>query len=142
MDKSLNERSAQHPSLYQLAADGRSLDFRYTRCSACQRLSFSSNAPGCMHCGAPLDGAERVTQAGGGTLLEFVTLHVALRPGMVAPSIAGDIRLADGIVEEGVIAVDDESRLAHGMALRAIAVPLPTGEHYTCRFVPAEELAA
>lgn len=142
MDTPLNELAAQQPSLYQLAADGHSLDFYFARCGACHLLSFPANAPGCVHCGMPLDGAERVRQAGAGTLLEFVSLHVALRPGLVAPSIAGNIRIADGIVEEGVIAVDDESRLTRGMALRAIAVPLAAGELYNCRFVPAEETAA
>lgn len=141
MDTPLNERTAQHPSLYQLAADGRSLDFYFARCGSCARLSFPANAPGCMHCGASLDDAERITQAGGGTLLEFVTLHVALRPGMTAPSIAGDIRIAEGIVEEGVLNVADESQLAHGMALRAVAAPLPTGEQYICRFVPVDKAA-
>ena len=59
-------------------------------------------------------------------------------PGLAAPSIAGDIRIAPEVVEEGVIGVADESLLAPGMAMRAVAVPLASGEHYGCAFVPAD----
>ena len=127
----------QNPSLYRLSADGRSLDFLFAQCSACNGLSFPANAPGCMHCGAPPAQAEQVARPGGGTLLEYITLHVALVPGMPAPSIAGDIRIADQVVEEGVIAVADEAALRPGMAMQAIAVPLPSGAFYACQFVPA-----
>jgi hypothetical protein len=95
-----------------------------------------------MHCGEPLKGAQRVVRPGGGELLEFVTLHVPLLPGMVAPSIAGDIRIAPGIVEEGVMAVGDETALKHGMAVRAIAEIKPEEGVYACRFVPVTEGAA
>lgn len=130
----------QRPSLYRLAADGRTLDFLFAPCPACQGLTFPANAPGCMHCGHALENVEPTAQPGGGTLLEFVTLHAPLLPGMTVPSIAGDVRIADGVVEEGVIGVADEAQLSPGMALRAIAVPLPSGEHYGCRFVPSEEV--
>lgn len=137
MTPDLASMRPQNPSLYRLAADGRSLDFLFAQCSACGGLSFPANAPGCMHCGAPADQAEPVTRPGGGTLLEYITLHVALAPGMPAPSIAGDIRIADQVVEEGVIAVADEAALHPGMAMQAVAVPLPSGEFYACQFVPA-----
>jgi hypothetical protein len=58
---------------------------------------------------------------------------------MAAPSIAGDIRIAPGIVEEGVVAVANDSLLKHGMVLRAVAEVKPDDGVYTCRFVPAEE---
>lgn len=137
MNQDLTVMQAQNPSLYRLSADGRSLDFLFAQCSACNGLSFPANAPGCMHCGAASDQAEQVARPGGGTLLEYVTLHVALVPGMPVPSIAGDIRIADQVVEEGVIAVADEAVLRPGMALQAIAVPLPSGAFYACQFVPA-----
>ena len=139
MTPDLSTLKPQRPSLYRLAADGHSLDFFFTHCPACQGLSFPANAPGCMHCGHPTDEAMQVVRPGGGTLLEYVTLHVALVPGMQAPSIAGDIRIAEQVVEEGVIAVDDESRLQPGMALRAVAVPLASADTYGCQFVPAQE---
>ena len=139
MNPDLSTLKPQRPSLYRLAVDGHSLDFFFTHCPACQGLSFPAKAPGCMHCGHPTDEAMQVVRPGGGTLLEYVTLHVALVPGMQAPSIAGDIRIAEQVVEEGVIAVDDESRLQPGMALRAVAVPLAATDTYGCQFVPAQE---
>lgn len=74
---------------------------------------------------------------GGGNLLEFATLHVPLVPGMQSPTIAGDIEIAEGVFEEGVIAVTDERQLHPGMRMRAIAVPLGMTDTYACRFVPA-----
>lgn len=132
----------QHPSLYRLGPDGRSLEFLYAQCPACGKLSFPAMVPGCAHCGEPLQGTAPVAHAGGGTLLEFVTLHVPLLPGMDTPRIAADIRIAEGVIEEGVVAVPDESALHVGMALKAVAVPLPAGEVFACRFVPADGGAA
>ena len=128
-----------HPSLYQLAEDGRSLDFFFAHCPACGGLSFPANAPGCMHCGDPLQGAQTLRRPGGGVLLEYVTLYVPLAPGMAVPSIAGDVRIADGIVEEGVIGVEDEASLRPGMVLRAVAEAREALGVYACRFVPAEQ---
>jgi len=135
----LTTLSPQKPSLYRLAADGHTLDFLFAQCPGCKGLTFPANAPGCMHCGQALEHAERIARPGGGTLLEYVTLHAALVPGMTAPRIAGDIRIADKVVEEGVIGVTDEAQLAQGMQLRAVAVPLASGEHYGCQFVPVQE---
>ena len=126
-----------HPTLYQLAEDGHSLDFFFVQCRACSGLSFPANVPGCMHCGDPLEDARKLSRPGGGELLEYVTLHVPLAPGMTSPSIAGDVRIADGIVEEGVIAVDDETTLSPGMPLRAVAEVREAQGVYACRFVPA-----
>lgn len=141
MTQDLTSMKPQRASLYRLAADGRSLDFLFAQCPACDALSFPANAPGCMHCGHPIADVEPVARPGGGTLLEYVTLHVPLIPGMPAPSTAGDIRIAEHVVEEGVIAVADESALHPGMALRAVAVPLASGDSYGCAFVPVQEVA-
>lgn len=138
MTQDLTTLQPLRPTLYRLAADGRSLDFLFAQCPHCQALSFPANAPGCMHCGHPVDASVQVTRPGGGTLLEHVTLHVAMVPGLPTPSIAGDIRIAEQVVEEGVIGVADESFLSPGMAMRAIAVPLASGEHYGCQFVPVD----
>lgn len=132
----LTALSPEQPSLYRLAADGQTLDFIFASCPACEKLTFPADAPGCMHCGSSLESADLVTQPGEGTLLEFVTLHVPLTPGMSAPRIAGDVRIAEDVVEEGVIGCTDESLLSPGMPLRAIAVPLPSGTHFGCRFMP------
>lgn len=131
-----------HPSLYQLAADGTSLDFFFAKCTACGAVNFPANAPGCSHCGDPLTEAIRLTRPGQGELLEFVTIHVPLMQGMNAPAIAGDIRLAEGIVEEGVIAANDESGLRTGMTLKAVAEVREAQGVYACVFVPMEEEAA
>jgi uncharacterized OB-fold protein len=127
-----------HPTLYQLAEDGHSLDFFFVQCRACSGLSFPANVPGCAHCGDPLIDARKVRRPGGGELLEYVTLHVPLAPGMPAPSIAGDVRIADGIVEEGVISVRHETVLHPGMAVRAMADVRAADGVYACRFVPAD----
>lgn len=127
-----------HPTLYELAEDGRSLNFFFVQCSACNELSFPANAPGCMHCGDPLSNATKLTRPGGGELLEYVTLYVPLVPGMAVPSIAGDVRIAKGIIEEGVIAVPDEKVLKPGMALKAVAEIREPEAAYACRFVPAD----
>jgi uncharacterized OB-fold protein len=129
-----------HPTLYRLGADGQSLDFLFVKCPACGRLAFPANAPGCMHCGDALEQAEQIARPGGGILIEAITLHVALVPGMAVPSVVGDIQIADDIVEEGVIGVADELALRPGMTLKAIAVPAASAgsaTHYTCHFVPA-----
>jgi uncharacterized OB-fold protein len=124
------------PTLYQLANDGKSLEFIYASCNSCKRLTFPANAPGCMHCGLSIETAEKLTRKGIGTLMEFVTVHVPLTPDMEVPCIIGDILLEDGIIEEVVISVHDESTLALGMSLKAIASPLQDGSAYTCRFTP------
>lgn len=139
MNVSDTEPRPRHPTLYRLAADGRSLQLLFAQCAGCGRLTFPANAPGCMHCGARLDEAEHVARPGGGTLMEFVTLHVALAPGMPVPAIAGDIRIADGIVEQGVIGVADETGLRPGMALQAVAAFEEDGRTFRCAFVPAGE---
>ena len=130
-----------HPTLYELAEDGHSLDFFFVQCGACGAVSFPANVPGCTHCGDPLVDAQKLSRPGGGELLEYVTLHVPLAPGMAAPSIAGDVRIAGGIVEEGVISVSDETALRHGMALRAIADVREAQGVYACRFVPVDAKA-
>ncbi|HEY5582054.1 MAG TPA: OB-fold domain-containing protein, partial [Rhodoferax sp.] len=79
----------------------------------------------------------QLVRPGRGTLLEYVTIHVPMVPGMPVPCIAGDIRFAEGVIEEGVIAVSDESSLQLGMELKAVATPGPSSEVYTCQFVPA-----
>lgn len=138
MTEDLSNLRPRQPSLYRLAADGRSLDFLFAPCPNCAGLNFPANAPGCRHCGAPLTDVQPVARPGGGVLLEYVTLHAALTPGMSVPRIAGDIRIAEQVVEEGVIAVDDDSTLCPGMPMRAVALPLPSGEFFDCGFVPAE----
>ena len=137
MSTPLTALNPLRPTLYRLAQDGRSLDFIYVQCSACAGITFPANAPGCMHCGDSLEGATQLVRPGRGTLLEFVTIHVPMVPGMSVPCIAADIRFAEGFVEEGVIADFDEASLQLGMELMAVAAPGPSGDVYSCQFVPA-----
>ena len=69
MTPDLTTMKPQRPTLYRLAADGRSLDFLFAPCPASKGLSFPCNAPGCMHCGQPLDAVAPIARPGGGTLL-------------------------------------------------------------------------
>ena len=57
-----------HPTLYQLAQDGTSLDFFFAQCPACGAVNFPANAPGCSHCGAfgPIENSELNTRLIGG----------------------------------------------------------------------------
>ena len=142
MTTDLSHLSPQHPILYRLASDGEALDFLYAQCPACGKLAFPANVPGCGHCGESLTDAEQVARPGRGTLLEYVTLHVPLLPGMEVPRIAADIQLEAGPIEEGVIQGTDEAALRVGMALRAVAVPVPDGEFFVCRFAPVAGDAA
>lgn len=127
----------RHPTLYRLAADGRTLELLFARCAACDGLTFPANAPGCMHCGDSLEHAAHIARPGIGTLLEYITVHVPLAPGMPAPIIAGDIRLAEGMVEEAVITAADEAALHPGMAMIAVANIDEQGRTFSCAFVPA-----
>ncbi|RYF44600.1 MAG: hypothetical protein EOO27_43040 [Comamonadaceae bacterium] len=138
MTTPLSNLLPQHPVLYRLASDGEALDLLYAQCPACGKLAFPANVPGCGHCGASLLDAVQVARPGRGTLMEYVTLHVPLLPGMEVPSIAADILLDAGPIEEGVLESTDEADLRVGMALRAVAVPVPGGELFACRFVPTE----
>ena len=138
MTTELSALSPQHPILYRLASDGEALDFLYAQCPSCGKLAFPANVPGCGHCGDSLKDAAQVARPGHGTLMEYVTLHVPLLPGMEVPRIAADILLEAGPIEEGVIQGTDEAALRVGMALRAVAVPVPGGEFFACRFAPTE----
>lgn len=137
MSKPLTAQKPLRPTLYRLAQNGHSLDFIYVQCSACAGITFPANAPGCMHCGDPLVGATQIVRPGRGTLLEFVTIHVPMVPGMSVPCMAADIRFAEGFVEEGVIADIDEASLQLGMELMAVVAPGPSSDVYGCQFVPA-----
>lgn len=138
MTTSQTPLTSRHPSLYELAEDGHTLHFFFSQCSSCDGLNFPANVPGCIHCGDALGDAARLTRPVTPTLLEYVTLHVPLVPGTEAPSIAGDIELAKGIVEEGVIAVPDEKMIMPGMSLKAVATIRDSDGTYACQFVPAE----
>lgn len=130
---------SEKPNLFALGPDGGSLHFWFARCGACGRLNFPQNAPGCHVCGEALSSAERVSKAGGGTLLEAITIQVPLAQGMKTPLTIGRIRLAEGIVEEGVLEMPGETVPAPGLPLRAVACLSADGQTYGCVFTLAAE---
>lgn len=132
----------RRPSLFILAADGRTLRFRFAPCAACGQLNFPANAPGCQRCGETLAGATPIEQPGIATLREAVGIHLAIAPGIEPPLTIGRFELAPGVVEEGVIRIADANTLQPGIRMQAVAQPLPDGETYGCAFEPVEGEAA
>ncbi|HYP71432.1 MAG TPA: hypothetical protein VEP93_11140 [Variovorax sp.] len=92
-------------------------------CTVCGGTSFPAQVPGCRHCGAPP--AQLRTQACATPvhLLNFVTVHAPLAPGLKVPAVIGEVALAPGLVEEARIDVADESALTLGMALTPVWQP-------------------
>ncbi len=90
------------------------------RCADCDGFSFPANVPGCRHCGAPADRLRAQPCASPLALLNFVTVHAPLAPGLQVPAVIGEVALAPGLVEEARIDVADESVLALGMALEPV----------------------
>lgn len=123
-------------SLYLLEPDG-TLSLRFLRCGRCAELTFPANSYGCAKCGAPADSGELVARPARGVLLEYVTVHAPLVKGMEPPFVVGDVALAPGVVEEVVLAVDDEAALAPGIEVVGLAWPDADGQRYECRFAPA-----
>lgn len=89
------------------------------RCSVCGGTSFPAQVPGCRHCGAAP--AQLRAEACGepARLLNFVTVHAPLAPGLTVPAVIGEVALAPDLVEEALIDVADESGLTLGMPLAA-----------------------
>ena len=87
------------------------------RCSVCGGTSFPAHVPGCRHCGAAPAQLRTEACAASVRLLNFVTVHAPLAPGLKVPAVIGEVALAPGLVEEVRIDVADESALTLGMAL-------------------------
>ena len=102
-----------NPELLQLA-----------HCPACGAYTYPASAPGCRVCGAAADTLHAVPLPGTPVLLNFVTVHAALAPGLPVPCVVGEVALAPGVVEEAFIGVADEAQLAPGQALVAEPVPV------------------
>jgi uncharacterized OB-fold protein len=90
------------------------------RCIACGGTSFPAQVPGCRHCGAPPTQLSAEACATPVYLLNFVTVHSPLAPGLKVPAVIGEVMLAPGLVEEARIDVADESALTLGMALAPV----------------------
>lgn len=86
-------------------------------CTACGGTSFPAQVPGCRHCGAPPAQLRAQACSTPVRLLNFITVHAQLAPGLQVPAVIGEVALAPGLVEEARIDVADDSALTLGMAL-------------------------
>ena len=53
-------------------------------------------------------------------LINFITLHAEIAPGLPVPCVIGELQIAPGVVEEALIDVPDESQLVLGMTMQAV----------------------
>jgi uncharacterized OB-fold protein len=87
-------------------------------CSTCGSYTFPSTSWGCRCCGqAPLAAVPLPQPA---RLINFVTLNAEIVPGLPVPCVIGELEIAPGVVEEGLLDVSDESELALGMTMQAV----------------------
>jgi uncharacterized OB-fold protein len=91
------------------------------RCLICEQLTYPAAAYGCSRCGAARENGEEVLMPARGELLNWVTVFVDLVPGLKAPYVVGEVRIAPGVVEEVVIDVASEADLSVGQQMVAIA---------------------
>ena len=131
----------EKPDLCRLSEDGRTLRLRASRCGACGGLSFPTAPYGCPLCGAAPERVAEEALSGRATLLEFITIHTRVAPGLKPPVVVGEAEIAPGIVEEIQLGVE-EDRLSLGMEVQAVPVEIETeaGPRLAVRFVPAEGL--
>jgi uncharacterized protein len=131
----------EKPDLYRLAPDGRTLRLRGARCRNCDGLSFPVVNYGCPLCGAPPEACNEEELGGEATLLEFITIHGKVAPGVNPPIVVGEAEIASGIVEEIELGVS-EDQLRLGMTIQAVPVEIARGDErvVACRFVPKESL--
>jgi uncharacterized OB-fold protein len=89
------------------------------RCTVCGGTSFPAQVPGCRHCGAATAQLRAEACGASARLINFVTVHSSLAPGLKVPAVIGEVALAPDLVEEALVDVADESVLTLGMALTA-----------------------
>jgi uncharacterized OB-fold protein len=94
-------------------------------CPSCSTYTFPANAWGCRRCGAaPL---QSVPLPQPPKLINFITLHADIVPGLPVPCVIGELEIAPGVVEEALIDVPDESQLALGMTMQAVPLSAEQG---------------
>ncbi|MEC9435544.1 MAG: zinc ribbon domain-containing protein [Pseudomonadota bacterium] len=131
----------EKPDLCALAEDGRTLSLRASRCAACDGLSFPPAPYGCPLCGAAPDRVAEERLSGRARLLEFITIHTRVAPGLRPPLVVGEAEIAPGIIEEIELGVP-EDRLALGMEVQAVPARIERDdvESLAIRFVPVADL--
>ena len=128
----------EKPDLCRLAPEG--LRLRASRCRACEGLSFPPAPWGCPLCGAAPEQMAETELDGRATLLEFITIHTRIAPGVRPPVVIGEAEIAPGLIEEVELGVPEEA-LTRGMTLQAVPreIELDDGPALAIRFVPAED---
>lgn len=106
-------------------------------CQRCGAHSYPANSWACRVCGAPADALLPVACAAAPRLCNFVTVFGDLVPGVPPPCVIGEVELADGVIEEALLDVADESGLVLGMALQPVAERDEAGALRRWRFRPA-----
>lgn len=102
-------------------------------CRQCGTYTFPSNAWGCRECGAGT--LDKVPMPQTPVLRNFITLHGDVVPGLTPPVVVGEVEIAPGVVEEALIAVDDEAQLTLDMPMEAIGAD-PADTQRGLRFRP------
>jgi uncharacterized OB-fold protein len=102
-------------------------------CRQCGTYTFPSNAWGCRECGAGT--LDEVPMPQTPVLRNFITLHGDVVPGLTPPVVVGEVEIAPGVVEEALIAVDDEAQLKLDMPMEAIGAD-PADTQRGLRFRP------
>jgi len=130
----------EKPDLYTLAEDGAHLVLRAARCGDCGALTFPKSPWGCTACGAEPGKVAEEPMSGTAELLTFITIHQKLTPTITPPCVVGEARLANGAIQEIMLA-GDEAQYSDGMTIRAIPVEVTRGDKalIACRFAPAGE---
>ncbi|MCO4861268.1 hypothetical protein MKD38_06275 [Cupriavidus sp. WGlv3] len=83
-------------------------------CSECSGYSFPASVPGCGHCGAVPEALTTVDCNRPVQLLNVITVHAALAPGLSVPAIIGEIELCPRLVEEVRIEAESEAAVPPG----------------------------
>lgn len=107
-------------------------------CSNCGSYSFPATIYGCRRCGADGSTLTSVSCPQAPRLLNFVTVHAELAPGLPVPCVIGEVELAPGVVEEALLDVADESVLRPDLRMRAQARETEAGLQWS--FAPLEAL--
>ena len=108
-------------------------------CERCGGWTFPAGAYGCRQCGADSSALQARAMPASPRLLNFVTVHAELAPGLPVPCVVGEVELAPGVVEEALIDVPSEDGLWLGAELRPR--PVQEGDSVTWRFVPVGDRA-
>lgn len=118
------------PGLYAPAGTGDAAHLLAMRDPATGALAFPRTGYGIGATGLPAEQAEMVVLSGRAAVLASVTIHQPLSPGMRVPLCVARLRLAEGLVLDGVLETPEEPPV--GAQVQAVLVP--EGERLTCRF--------